>query len=132
MILVLTTTGRKTGLRREIPLQYEEISGALCVASARGQKADWFRNIMANPEVFVRAGNRRFHGRAVPVVDPVQIANFLELRLQRHPKIVGAIMARAGLPKNPTRSQLEAYAVNRALVVIHPFSETPARIDLEG
>lgn len=120
MILLLTTTGRRTGLPRVVPLQYEALDGVIYVASALGQEADWFRNIVANPEVTVRLKSRQFRGEAKPITDPVGIADFLELRLRRHPRIVGAIMRRAGLPSNPARSDLEEYAERRAVVAIQP------------
>ena len=85
MILLLTTTGRKSGLQRVTPLQYEEIDGAWYVASAKGTKADWFQNILANRHVQVRVKARHVHGSAEPITDPTRIADFLSLRLQRHP-----------------------------------------------
>ena len=54
MVLLLTTIGRKSGLPRITPLQYEEIDGAYYVASARGAQADWFRNIKM--EVWMNRG----------------------------------------------------------------------------
>jgi len=86
VVLLLTTTGRKTGLPRVTPLQYEEIDGTFYLGSSRGQKADWFRNILANPHVEVRVKSRRFRGMAETVTDPLRIADFLELRLSRHRK----------------------------------------------
>jgi deazaflavin-dependent oxidoreductase (nitroreductase family) len=120
LVLLLTTTGRKTGLPRVTPLQYEENDGAIYVASARGQKADWFRNILADPHVEVRVRSRRFRGVAETITDPARIADFLELRLRRHPKMIGAILQREGLPAQPDRAQLESYAARLALVVIRP------------
>jgi hypothetical protein len=99
-------------------LQYEEIDGVFHVASARGDRADWFRNIVADPRVEVRVRSRRFAGLAEPITDPGRVADFLEYRLRRHPKMVGAIMRREGLPKNPGRTDLEGYATERALVII--------------
>src|SRR5512143_3807446 len=64
LILLLTTTGRRSGLKRVTPLQYEEIDGAYYVGAARGLKADWVQNIRANPRVEIRAGSRRFQGCA--------------------------------------------------------------------
>jgi deazaflavin-dependent oxidoreductase (nitroreductase family) len=119
-ILLLTTTGRKSGLPRVTPLQYEEIDGAFYVGSARGTKADWFRNILADPCVQVRVKSLRFEGMAEPVIDPCRIADFLELRLKRHPRMVGAILRSEGLPASPRRTELEAYAAHLAMVIIHP------------
>ncbi len=118
LVLLLTTRGRKTGRPRVTPLQYEKIDGVFHVASARGDRADWFRNIVADPRVEVRVRSRRFAGIAEPITDPGRVADFLEYRLQRHPRMVGAIMRREGLPKNPGRADIEGYATERALVIV--------------
>ena len=120
LILLLTTTGRKSGLPRVTPLQYEEVDGAVYVASALGTRADWFRNILANPCVQMQVGPRRFDGMAETVTDPDRIADFLQLRLRRHPKMVGVILKSEGLPEAPSRAELEAYARQLAMVIIHP------------
>lgn len=120
LVLLLTTTGRKSGQPRLTPLQYEEIDGAIYVASALGTKADWFKNLLANPCVKVRIGSREFDALAEPVTDPCRIADFLELRLARHPKMVGAILGSVGLPPSPSRAQLEEYARQLAMVILHP------------
>jgi deazaflavin-dependent oxidoreductase (nitroreductase family) len=117
-ILLLTTTGRKSGLRRITPLQYEKIDGAYYVGSARGAQADWFRNLVANPRVEVRVKSLRFCGQAEAITAPDRIADFLEFRLRRHPCMVGMILKRDGLPARPTRADLEAYAQKLAMVII--------------
>ncbi len=126
IILLLTTTGRKTGLKRVTPLQYEEIDGKYYLGAARGLKADWVRNIQANPQVEVRVKSLNFQGQAEVVTDPVRIADFIEVRLQRHPFMIGMIMQRAhGLSKQPSREQLERLAEKEVLVIVAPvqFSE---------
>lgn len=120
LVLLLTTTGRKSGLPRITPLQYEEVDGAIYVGSARGTKADWFRNILANPCVQVRVKSREFEGTAEPVTDPCRIADFLQLRLSRHPRMVGLILTSEGLSQSPTRHELEEYARRLAMVIIRP------------
>lgn len=126
IILLLTTTGRKTGLQRITPLQYEKIDGKYYLGSARGLKADWVRNIQADPNVTIRVKSLNFQGQAEVVTDPARFADFVEIRLQRHPLVVGTIMQKAhGLPKQPSREQLESLAENEALVIVTPvhFSE---------
>jgi deazaflavin-dependent oxidoreductase (nitroreductase family) len=78
LVLLLTTTGRKTGQPRVTPLQYELIDGKIFIASARGTKADWYRNILSNPEVEVRVKSRRFKGLAEPIADLEKTTDFLE------------------------------------------------------
>jgi deazaflavin-dependent oxidoreductase (nitroreductase family) len=123
LVLLLTTKGRKSGLPRTTPLQYEELDGAIYVGSARGVKADWFRNILANPCVKVRVGSLEFDATAEPVTDPCRIADFLELRLRRHPRMVGAILKSAGVSPSPSRPELEAYAAQLAMVILHPSGQ---------
>ena len=120
IVLLLTTIGRKSGLPRVTPLQYEEVDGAWYVASAKGTKADWFQNILANRHVQVRVKAYHIHGLAEPITDPRQIADFLEFRLQRHPKMIGAILRSEGLPAQLSRADLEAYAQKLAIVIIRP------------
>lgn len=121
IILLLTTTGRKSGQQRITPLQYEKIDGAYYLGAARGLKADWVRNIQSNPQVELRIGSKRVRGQAEIITDPARMADFIEIRLQRHPLMIGLIMQKAhGLPKHPSREQLEKMAENEALVIIHP------------
>lgn len=120
VILLLTTRGRKSGRPRVTPLQYEEIDGCYYLAAALGARADWVRNIQANPLVQVRVLRHRFFGQAQIIRDPGQIADFLALRLQRHPRMVAAILRSDGLPIPPSRADLEQYAARLALVVVSP------------
>jgi deazaflavin-dependent oxidoreductase (nitroreductase family) len=120
IILLLTTTGRVTGLERVTPLQYEVLDGRYYIGSMRGVRADWYRNIVADPHVHVRVGRTQFRGMAEAVTDPHRIADFLALRLERNPLMVGTIMRSAGVPPNPNRIDLERYASTIAMVVIQP------------
>jgi len=126
IILLLTTTGRRSGLKRMTPLQYEMIGDDYYVGAARGTKADWVRNIQSCPQVEVRVGAKQFQGVAEVVTDPSKFADFLEVRLQRHPLMVGLIMEKAhGFPRHPSREQLEELGRTEAFVILHPirFSE---------
>ena len=124
IILLLTTTGRKSGQKRVTPLQYEEIDGNFFLGSARGTHSDWYRNVVADGRVEVRVKNRRFTGMAEPVTDPVRIADFLEVRLRRHQRMMGLLMEKAhGLPRRPSREQLETLAASEAMVVITPTED---------
>jgi deazaflavin-dependent oxidoreductase (nitroreductase family) len=121
LILLLTTTGRKSGLPRVTALQYEEVDGAIYLGSSRGAQADWFKNLMANPNVSLRVKARQFSGKAEAVTDPVRIADFLELRLRHHPRMIGAMLKSEGLPATPSRADLETYASKLAVAIIRPL-----------
>jgi deazaflavin-dependent oxidoreductase (nitroreductase family) len=120
----LTTIGRRSGLPRVTPLLYDEIDGIIYVASARGAKADWYKNLRANPNVEVRIGSRRIKGHADPITDPLQVTDFLEMRLKLHPILAAAVMRIEGLGSTPSREQLESYAKRRTLVAIRSKDDT--------
>jgi deazaflavin-dependent oxidoreductase (nitroreductase family) len=119
MVLVLTTTGRKSGLPRQTPLQYEDIDGTIIIGSARGAQADWYQNILADPHVELEIGRQRFTARAEPITDPLKIADILEIRYQRHPRMIGLILRADGVPVPPDRAALEAYAARLTMVSLH-------------
>jgi deazaflavin-dependent oxidoreductase (nitroreductase family) len=122
-VFLLTTTGRKSGLPRVTPLQYEERDGTIIAAAMHGTGADWVRNILADPCVEVQVKDRRFPGQAEVVTDRRRIADFLAYRLQQHPRMIGGMLHAEGLPAQPSQEQLEDYADGLALVVIHPEQE---------
>ena len=125
VVLLLTTIGRKSGLLRVTPLQFEQVDGDFYIASARGQDADWFKNVLANPNVRVQVQDREFDAIAEPVTDPLRIADFIELRLSRHPLMIRLIMHLCdGLPLRYTRADLVEFCQGKALVILHP-SATP-------
>ena len=66
-VLLLTTTGRKSGKKRAMPLLYLRDDGNLIlVASSGGSPTSpgWFHNLSANPEVEVEIGRNREPRRA--------------------------------------------------------------------
>ena len=67
--LLLTTRGRRTGKLRRTALIYgRDRDRYLVVASQAGARQDpnWYRNLVADPEVRVQVGAETFVGRARP------------------------------------------------------------------
>ena len=120
VVLLLTTTGRRSGLPRLTPLQYEMLDGDYYIGSARGDQADWFRNLQAACHVEVEVKGQRFSAQAEAVTDAGRIADFLALRLERHPWMIGLLMRLEGLPWRYTRADLERFAAGKALAILHP------------
>ena len=66
-ILILYTTGRRSGALRRNPVLYFDHSGRRYVVASKGGAADhphWFTNLVARPDVFVRAGAEVYAARA--------------------------------------------------------------------
>jgi deazaflavin-dependent oxidoreductase (nitroreductase family) len=68
-IMVITHTGRKTGLSRRTPVNYAEVDGELYCTAAYGSKADWYRNIVTDPQVEVWLPDGWWAGVAHEVTD---------------------------------------------------------------
>jgi deazaflavin-dependent oxidoreductase (nitroreductase family) len=72
-MVVLHTTGAKSGAEREHPLVSFERDGRLfIIASKAGADSHpaWFHNLRANPEVTIEQGTETFSARATPVPEP--------------------------------------------------------------
>jgi deazaflavin-dependent oxidoreductase (nitroreductase family) len=68
-ILLLTTTGRKTGQPRTTPMMFDRDGEELIViASNIGAPThpDWYLNLVAQPQVVVEVGAERFDAIATP------------------------------------------------------------------
>jgi len=118
-VLILTTIGRNSGQPRSIPLQFEEVEGVYYVASARGIQSDWYRNLVACSKVDVQVGGKRFSTLVELMTDPMQIADFLELRMKRHPHFMGIMLRLEGLPRKYSRTDLEKFGKRLAIVALH-------------
>ncbi|MFB9627949.1 nitroreductase/quinone reductase family protein [Nonomuraea helvata] len=69
-LVLLTTTGARTGRRRTNPAVYlRDGERVLVFASNAGADANpaWYHNVLANPRVIVELGAERFAARAVPL-----------------------------------------------------------------
>ena len=62
--LYLTTTGRRTGLPRQIEIWFTRHEGRYYLVAEHGLKARWVQNVLAEPAVRARVGRRAFRGRA--------------------------------------------------------------------
>ena len=119
MVLVLTTTGRNSGLARLTPLQYERSGDLLYIGSARGLKADWVQNIIQDPRVAVLIQGQEIAGIAHVIMDRKATIEFLELRLKRHPRMMKDVLRIEGINGEPDLKALEEIARRIALVEIH-------------
>ncbi len=72
-LLLLTTTGAKSGKAFTTPLNYSEDNGRLVLIASRGgtpRHPDWYHNLVAHPEVTVELGGEQFRARATTAQEP--------------------------------------------------------------
>ena len=66
-VLLLTTTGRRTGEERTTPLIYQPHDDAYLIVASKGwadEPPAWYLNLSENPEVEVQVKDDRFRARA--------------------------------------------------------------------
>ncbi len=66
-LLLLTTTGAKSGRPRTTPIVYTTDGERLIVIASKGgapSHPDWYHNLVTHPEVTVELGNEQFQARA--------------------------------------------------------------------
>ncbi|TLF48565.1 nitroreductase family deazaflavin-dependent oxidoreductase, partial [Nonomuraea sp. KC401] len=67
-IMLLTHTGRVSGRpRRAVVEVVQHDERGYVAASGFGRRADWYRNVMATPEVTLHVGGRAVQATAAPV-----------------------------------------------------------------
>jgi deazaflavin-dependent oxidoreductase (nitroreductase family) len=72
-MLLLTTTGAKSGQPRTSPLVYTTDRDRLVVIASKGgapTNPAWYHNLLANPEVTLEVGTERFPARATVETGP--------------------------------------------------------------
>jgi deazaflavin-dependent oxidoreductase (nitroreductase family) len=86
-LLLLHHAGAKTGTERVNPLVYQQVGGSYAVfASAGGQPRDpqWFRNLVAHPDVTIEVGTSSVKARA-RVADTAERAAIWATQKERMP-----------------------------------------------
>ncbi len=66
-VLLLTTTGAKSGLPRTTPLNYSIDGDRIVVIASKAASPshpDWYHNLVANPEATIEIGTETFRVRA--------------------------------------------------------------------
>lgn len=66
-MMLLTTTGAKSGQTRVSPMVYTTDNGRMVIIASKGgapTHPDWFHNLRANPEVTVEVGTETYPARA--------------------------------------------------------------------
>jgi deazaflavin-dependent oxidoreductase (nitroreductase family) len=114
-VMVITHTGRKSGRLRRTPVNYAMVDGEVFCTAGFGPRTDWYRNILANPQVEVWLRDGWWAGVAEEVsADPQR------LKWMRQVLIASGFAARAaGIdPYRISDEQLQAVSADYQLVRI--------------
>jgi deazaflavin-dependent oxidoreductase (nitroreductase family) len=87
-LLLLTTTGARSGKTRINPLMYLRDGDRLVVFGSKGgapTNPDWFHNVVANPDASVEVGTERFPVQAIVATGDERDELFAE-QAKRYPQ----------------------------------------------
>ena len=125
-LLMLTTIGRSSGLRRRTVLEVVRDEGGptptLWVLASRGRRTDWYRNALASPSVEVHWRSRRFPAVARPL-DEAERAELLADYRRRHPRTARLLgSAVVGVPFTGQEEVLQGLASELRMLRLDPGS----------
>ena len=108
-MILLTTTGAKSGQPRISPLVYTSDGDRFVIIASKGgapTNPDWYHNIVANPEVTAEVGTEKFQARATVAEEPEHtrlydaqaalMPNFAEYQQKTTRKIPVVVLERLG------------------------------------
>ena len=80
----LTTTGRVTGRPHRIEIWFALQGASVYLLAGGGAKADWVRNLVAEPAVTLELGGRQYPARARVVGDDVEADRARQLLYEKY------------------------------------------------
>lgn len=101
-ILLLTTTGRKSGKPRQTPLEYrcEPGTGYKIITAGWCGNTDWRKNILADPNVKVQVGRYKYEAVAEPL-SVSDVADWMTESIRINPVSIRMFSRWAGEQVNP-------------------------------
>jgi deazaflavin-dependent oxidoreductase (nitroreductase family) len=96
-LLLLTTTGRKSGRPHTTPMVFTRDGERLLVYASKGgapRHPDWYLNLVADPHVVVEVGSERYEATATPLAGEERDREFAAQAARR--PIFGEYQEKAG------------------------------------
>jgi len=94
---LITVTGRKSGLSRRIVTEYCPYRGKLYIPAAYAPRAQWYRNLMADPRATVQTWQGAESLRVTRVTDPDELVAVCAAFRRRNPLMMDAYLRGLGI-----------------------------------
>lgn len=120
--LLLTHTGRKTGLERQTVLEvvrFDKETTTFMVAAGFGTRSDWYQNIRANPQVVVQFGQKRWP-MVAEFLSPEQSGEILLSYARNYPRALKILAGFMGYRLDGSPESIRAFGQDLAMVAFHP------------
>ena len=76
--ITITVIGRKSGRPISIPVWFAFEGGELYLLPVQGSDTQWYKNVLKNPSIRIKAGKPDADVKAVPLTDPAQVKSVME------------------------------------------------------
>lgn len=127
-VLLLTHTGRKSGLPRQNVLEVIHYDGAkqrYTVFSGWGEQADWVKNSEKTPQVNIQVGQRSFHAQAIRPA-PEEAETILLAYARHYPRLIRFFFRFLGYRLDGTEEDIRAMARQSAIITFEVISPCAA------
>jgi deazaflavin-dependent oxidoreductase (nitroreductase family) len=125
--LLLNHTGRKSGLARQTVVEvvgHDKVSDTYYIASGFGYKADWYRNLLARPELIIQVGWRKLAVRAETLPPDAGVQILVAYR-QAHPLAaheLGRNLLGIDISKNTPEELAQFVRASLPIIALRPRS----------
>ncbi len=106
IMMLITHTGRKSGLPRRTMVEYHKLNGAKYVPVAFGRKAQWYKNIEADPHVTIQTADGIESMQAVRVTEGRELLTVYNLFARRDPPLLRWYLTSLGIDPDDPRDVL--------------------------
>ena len=79
LFMIITATGRVSGLPRSTMVEYHRLNGKKYVASGFGEASQWYKNIQADPLVTIQTSDGAESARAIRITDDEEMMDVVNL-----------------------------------------------------
>jgi deazaflavin-dependent oxidoreductase (nitroreductase family) len=76
--LNITVTGRKSGRTISIPVWFVLDEEKLYLLPVQGSDTQWYKNVLNNPSIRIKAGGTEAEFKAVPIADTKTVSSVVE------------------------------------------------------
>jgi deazaflavin-dependent oxidoreductase (nitroreductase family) len=125
-LVLVEHIGRRTGRRRQVVLEVVARSdnSAVTVASGFGPRADWYRNLLANPRTTMTLGVRRRPAQAYPI-DTDEGAAVMLTYGRRHRRAARVVARRMGYEIDGSDADLTELGHRLPFLSLEPIPPSP-------
>lgn len=74
----ISVIGRKSGRTISNPVWFVSDEDKLYLLPVQGSDTQWYKNVLKNPSIHIKAGGAEAEFKAIPITDPKQVLSVVE------------------------------------------------------